>query len=41
MPDLSKYKPTKIFSWLGQHSLAIYLVHQPVIAGVLFLVVMI
>ena len=41
LPDLSKYKPTKIFSWLGQHSLAIYLVHQPVIAGVLFLVVMI
>ena len=41
LPDLSKYKPTKIFSWLGQHSLAIYLVHQPIIAGVLFLVVMI
>lgn len=36
-PDLSKYKPTKIFSWMGQHSLAIYLIHQPVIAGVLFL----
>jgi uncharacterized membrane protein len=41
LPDLSKYKPTKIFSWLGQHSLAIYLLHQPVIAGVLFLFVMI
>ncbi len=38
IPDLSKYKPTKLFSWMGQHSLAIYLVHQPVIAGVLFLV---
>jgi uncharacterized membrane protein len=41
IPDLSNYRPTKIFSWLGQHSLAIYLVHQPVIAGVLFLVMMI
>jgi uncharacterized membrane protein len=39
IPDLSKYKPTKVFSWLGQHSLVIYLLHQPVIAGVLFLVV--
>jgi uncharacterized membrane protein len=41
LPNLSKYKSTKIFSWLGQHSLAIYLVHQPIIAGVLFLVLMI
>lgn len=37
LPDLSKYKPTAIFSWMGQHSLAIYLLHQPVIAGVLSL----
>lgn len=36
LPDLSKYRPVKLFSWLGQHSLAIYLVHQPVIAGVLY-----
>jgi uncharacterized membrane protein len=41
LPDLSKYKPTKLFSWLGQHSLAIYLVHQPIIAGCLTLVLMI
>jgi uncharacterized membrane protein len=41
LPDLSKYKPTKIFSWLGQHSLSIYLIHQPLIAGVLFLVLMV
>jgi uncharacterized membrane protein len=37
LPDLSKYTPTKIFSWLGQHSLVIYLLHQPIIAGLLFL----
>ncbi|VVB60984.1 Uncharacterised protein [uncultured archaeon] len=41
IPDLSKYKPTKIFSWLGKHSLFIYLIHQPIIAGFLFLVMMI
>ena len=35
MPDLSKYRPAKIFSWIGKHSLGIYLLHQPVIAGVL------
>jgi uncharacterized membrane protein len=39
LPDLSKYGPTKIFSWLGQHSLLIYLIHQPIIAGILFCVV--
>ena len=35
IPDLSKYKPISIFSWIGKHSLAIYLLHQPVIAGAL------
>jgi len=37
MPDLSKYRPAKVVSWLGQHSLGIYIAHQPVIAGVLLL----
>lgn len=39
IPDLSKYKPVTIFSWLGKHSLAIYLVHQPIIAGALTLLI--
>jgi uncharacterized membrane protein len=39
MPDLSKYRPVKVFQWAGQHSLGIYLFHQPVIAGALALFV--
>lgn len=35
MPNLSKYKPVKIFQWCGQHSLGLYLIHQPTIAGIL------
>lgn len=38
-PDLSKYRPAKIFSWIGRHSLEIYLLHQPVIAGALYVFV--
>lgn len=36
-PDLSKYRPAQIFSWVGRYSLEIYLLHQPVIAGVLYI----
>lgn len=37
LPDLSKYTPVKIFSWLGKHSLGIYLAHQPIIAGIILM----
>jgi uncharacterized membrane protein len=40
IPDLSRYKPATWFSWLGKHSLAIYLVHQPIIAGALSLFIL-
>jgi uncharacterized membrane protein len=40
LPDLSQYKPMSLFSWLGKHSLLVYLLHQPIIAGVLALVVL-
>jgi uncharacterized membrane protein len=40
LPDISSYRPTKLFSWLGQHSLAIYLVHQPIIVGCLTLMLL-
>jgi len=33
MIDLSKYRLARFFSWVGQHSLGIYLIHQPLITG--------
>lgn len=40
MPDLSKYRPVRVFQWAGQHSLGIYLIHQPIIAGALTLLIL-
>jgi uncharacterized membrane protein len=36
-PELSANKPAKFCSWCGRHTLSIYLIHQPLIAGVLTL----
>lgn len=36
IPELEKYKPAKLISWIGQHSLGIYLLHQPIIAGFMY-----
>ena len=41
LPDLSGYKSLKIFQWLGQHSLGIYLLHQPLIGGFFALIILI
>jgi uncharacterized membrane protein len=38
VPDLSTQKSISVISWFGKHSLSIYLFHQPIIAGVLSLI---
>jgi len=40
IPDLSKYRSFTALSWIGKHSLFIYLFHQPVISGMLFILVL-
>ena len=36
-PNIEEYKPAKLFSWFGRHSLGLYLIHQPIITGFLYL----
>ena len=35
LPDLSRFKIIQIFSFLGKHSLIIYLIHQPILILIL------
>lgn len=38
LPDLSKFSIVKLFTFLGRHSLFIFLTHQPIVVAILYLI---